>query len=369
MTTKEMLGPPPAPEEDAAPIFARAKEAFVPTALSSSAWISANEKCIALLREAAQRPRCSTGRDELEDLRDAAWERLDATLEPLTGAEIDRLLVAASVLRAQAGDGDGAIELHCLRVRAQRVIHSEVARLGGDVLSHEKPERLAAIAREARPSERALRELQRELAGAGGTWDDAVRLLHYLRLSRTRFFGDIRAGRLDDWQQELVESDRGSLPYEHPRLYQSLVGRASWLLDRDEAGVLERQLRLEALGRERGRPVPRRCREIDAEVDGGAFSKRSASLPLQHGPSFLRLAVALEIHHLRHGEYPERLDQLVPDVVPELPSDCCAEEGPHRYRRERDGYSLWSVAENGRDDGGVRDLARGLDDEVVRVRR
>jgi hypothetical protein len=55
-------------------------------------------------------------------------------------------------------------------------------------------------------------------------------------------------------------------------------------------------------------------------------------------------AIGLERFRLRHGRYPESLDQLVPEILPTLPVDF-GDGNPIRYRREGTGFRLWSVNE------------------------
>ena len=63
-------------------------------------------------------------------------------------------------------------------------------------------------------------------------------------------------------------------------------------------------------------------------------------------------ALALERHRLRHGSYPEALAALVPSFLREVPMDF-QDAQPLRYRREANGqFRLWSVGENGTDEGG-----------------
>jgi hypothetical protein len=64
----------------------------------------------------------------------------------------------------------------------------------------------------------------------------------------------------------------------------------------------------------------------------------------------------LAITHFRadHGRLPERLAELVPEYLAELPDDPFSGR-PLVYRRTDDSYALYSVGENGRDDGGTRD--------------
>ena len=62
------------------------------------------------------------------------------------------------------------------------------------------------------------------------------------------------------------------------------------------------------------------------------------------------LAFALAAYRLEKGSYPEALDALVPDFIPAIPRDVYGEE-PLRYRHEAEGYVVWSVGEDGVDDG------------------
>lgn len=63
-------------------------------------------------------------------------------------------------------------------------------------------------------------------------------------------------------------------------------------------------------------------------------------------------AIALERFKLRHGSYPARLDELVPEFLPAAPRDFM-DGKTLRYRKNADGtFALWSVGENLVDDGG-----------------
>ena len=71
-------------------------------------------------------------------------------------------------------------------------------------------------------------------------------------------------------------------------------------------------------------------------------------------------ACALERHRLAHNSYPETLDALVPAFLPKPLLDPMNAK-PFQYRRtEDDWFLLYSVGEDGRDDGGVfRAKAKG----------
>jgi hypothetical protein len=63
-------------------------------------------------------------------------------------------------------------------------------------------------------------------------------------------------------------------------------------------------------------------------------------------------AIALKRYQLKHGNYPPNLDSLVPEFVSTVPLDP-VDGKPLRYRPKADGtFLLYSVGENGRDDGG-----------------
>jgi hypothetical protein len=65
-----------------------------------------------------------------------------------------------------------------------------------------------------------------------------------------------------------------------------------------------------------------------------------------------QIACALERHYLAHGEYPERLDDLVPQFITAIPHDIIGGQ-PLHYRRTADGrFQLYSIGWNERDDGG-----------------
>jgi hypothetical protein len=69
----------------------------------------------------------------------------------------------------------------------------------------------------------------------------------------------------------------------------------------------------------------------------------------------LNLAAALAVYHAEHGQYPERLDELAPDILPNLPVDLFHAQPPV-YRPIDRGYLLYSIGGNNLDDGGSNEL-------------
>lgn len=74
-----------------------------------------------------------------------------------------------------------------------------------------------------------------------------------------------------------------------------------------------------------------------------------------------RVAAALAVYRAEQGEYPDTLDALVPDILAVMPLDVYSGQ-PFLYERKPDGgYLLYSVFENGKDDG-----ASDLGGDIVR---
>lgn len=71
------------------------------------------------------------------------------------------------------------------------------------------------------------------------------------------------------------------------------------------------------------------------------------------------LACALERFRMANGRYPERLGELVPQFMGTLPHDPCDGQ-PFRYRVTPEGYLLYSIGTDLKDDGGKMDDARDM---------
>jgi len=86
--------------------------------------------------------------------------------------------------------------------------------------------------------------------------------------------------------------------------------------------------------------------------DGGAygtvFLKRAM---LEASLSAARTGLACRAYKSRHGEYPENLEALVPGLLSEVPIDPFTGK-PLIYRREGEGFIVYSLGSNEKDDGG-----------------
>lgn len=76
-------------------------------------------------------------------------------------------------------------------------------------------------------------------------------------------------------------------------------------------------------------------------------------------------AIALKRFQLKHGNLPEKLSELTPDFLTSVPLDP-VDGKPLRYRRNADGtYLLYSVGENGTDNGGNPTVPAGISSSVM----
>jgi hypothetical protein len=85
----------------------------------------------------------------------------------------------------------------------------------------------------------------------------------------------------------------------------------------------------------------------------------------------VKLACALAEYRAEHGSFPVRLDELMPEYVTKIPQDLFSAAELH-YARDGDGYVLYSVGANGKDEGGKgaddqADNAESWDDLAIRV--
>jgi hypothetical protein len=110
----------------------------------------------------------------------------------------------------------------------------------------------------------------------------------------------------------------------------------------------------------RGQALPKALADAVAKVTGAASAcmivpvcervqmARDRSEQLQRN---LYLAFALEAYHADHGTYPAKLNELAPKYIAAIPNDIFSGK-PLIYRQAENGYLLYSVGPNCRDDDG-----------------
>ena len=97
-----------------------------------------------------------------------------------------------------------------------------------------------------------------------------------------------------------------------------------------------------------------------------AVSKAVAkSVRAEQRASQTATACAVERFRKQHGNYPASLNELVPAFLSEVPLDIMDHQ-PLRYRKNSDDtFILWSIGDNGIDDGGVFRNPKPKNDEIL----
>ncbi|MDQ1255949.1 MAG: hypothetical protein QG656_544, partial [Candidatus Hydrogenedentes bacterium] len=86
---------------------------------------------------------------------------------------------------------------------------------------------------------------------------------------------------------------------------------------------------------------------ITEELDELVKARASADAAMRGGC----IVLALELHRLAQGHYPETLDALAPQFLSEVPADPFSEK-PFVYKLVENDYLLYSAGANCLDDGG-----------------
>ena len=102
----------------------------------------------------------------------------------------------------------------------------------------------------------------------------------------------------------------------------------------------------------------RETRWLFSEGAHDSFRLLRMSLAAETTRDLVITAIALKRYEIRHQHLPGTLQELVPDFVKTVPIDWMDGQ-PLRYRPNSDGtFLLYSVGENGKDDGGNTSLEK-----------
>jgi hypothetical protein len=82
-----------------------------------------------------------------------------------------------------------------------------------------------------------------------------------------------------------------------------------------------------------------------------AYKVAFAALDADATHALARAAVAATAYKAKHGKYPEKLGELVPEFVPDVPADPY-DGRPLRLRRADGGLVLYSLGRDRKDDAG-----------------
>ncbi len=104
-----------------------------------------------------------------------------------------------------------------------------------------------------------------------------------------------------------------------------------------------------------------------APAVGAAFNATARNVAMNGAAD---AAIAVELYRRRHGKLPERLEDLVPDFLPQVPTDPFDGQ-PLKYVVREEEYLIYSVGPDRVDNGGTADPERAdfEPDMVFRVRR
>ncbi len=94
------------------------------------------------------------------------------------------------------------------------------------------------------------------------------------------------------------------------------------------------------------------CRMLLDLLVGSYEAVFLAELRVRQWHTLMETALALAVYRAQHGRYPQSLQALVPELLAEVPRDLFATDRKVIYRCQENGYLLYSVGPNGRDDGG-----------------
>ncbi len=102
-------------------------------------------------------------------------------------------------------------------------------------------------------------------------------------------------------------------------------------------------------------------RNYSAQSANALYSTLRRAIKIETARNVLVTAIALKRYEMRHHQLPATLEDLTPDLLQTVPIDCMDGE-PLRYRPNADGtFLLYSVGENGMDDGGNPSLEKNVE--------
>ncbi|MBI3725523.1 hypothetical protein HY251_16455 [bacterium] len=314
-------------------------------------FLAQNAECFAKLEQGARRPACrfdvdyslglSTPLPHLVQIRTVChYLRVRAQLEAEAGHPDEAL----ATLEVAARVAHGLATEPCLISQLVRLAASKHATRGLEwVLSFSEP------------GEAACRAFIDTLEKTASPRDAYLKTLLCERSLGTNAFRAIRENPDGDDAKDLIESwaARRLLP--------------GWVLAKDELAYLEimndaieRVRKNEGIEKgsidERVESLPRLAfvtRALVPAIDKipGRFREDEAARAVA------RVSLALRIHRLRAGSYPEKLDDLAPAVLASVPRDPFTGEAL-RYERAGAGFKVWSKGPNKKDDGGAMSTDR-----------
>ena len=200
-------------------------------------------------------------------------------------------------------------------------------------------------------------------------YDEFVRILNLRKLDERRKALEELEGEWQVTRCSFVPPERGefsSIPsWERTPEYREHMETLAWL-----------RLQLAELTERGDQPA-----KVDARTEAAAIRIAGRAAAVMFQPAYVRaykaeqrtrqlarnleIALALAEYYAVHATYPKQLEDLEPKCLTEIPADVFTNQQPV-YRPLEDGYLLYSLGENQRDDGGTHDQ-EGADDLAVRM--
>jgi hypothetical protein len=342
-------GPPPAPEDDALPLY-----------LEAAKLLSDPDACLAKLEEADQKPRCRRPADDAE-----LGSFLKATLLPKERA----------LALAKSNKGDEAMKALALGLRLGGRQKDGTAQARHRGLQHGCLAALAHVLSDAEPSEAAcwdllahirivplepglifsLKEIRCRLLDAHRRTADAPLLATFhvfdceppdrsLQLEKDRSVIDADwVAALDVVQHAIDSAGEGAL--------KGARSLDAWAFKQDYLNLDHEHPSPDAMYKH---AIAERLtyNGLGVGYPGGPsveFALWNSVWILQRR-ELARAALGLRIYRLRHGAYPKTLDELVPEVLKIAPLDPLTGK-PLFYAVRKSGASLWCADKDGSNRG------------------
>ncbi len=296
-----------------------------------------------------------------------------------------RVLCLAALVAHDAGDDAGAIDY--LRdalalgraVRQEPVLISYLVSLATDAMAFATIEEIAPALRVGVQGTGVatahVRNLIDDLLGGDEAFhDSAVRTFMGERCWIYETFEDIRRGRMSS--ESLRQSDPSGEPRRAGALARAVLAVVQPLLVADEARALRHMTAYVEAAKETTYPAAKRIAPTYEPPDS-LFRRITHVLSSMLVPTLDRvfalrfrsvatrrmtaLALAIRLYQVDHaGRRPKELAELVPKYLPTMPTDpFAAGPRPFGYLPEAAKPLLYSVHEDGRDDGGRYVLSEG----------
>jgi hypothetical protein len=336
------------------------RAAFDPADREQKEFLESQQRGLALLREAAAIPYCAFDRDWSGDTAP-----VDVPLPELAGLRHGAVLLAYDALaRASRGDGDGAADDVAAIFGIARHIRYP---LMIDLLAAVKIERIGARALEDVLALAPPKDLKRLTAGTGEPFREFLRRTFAMEeawgLAAVVMIATGQARGSPELQEQTPMDAFGEALLDSP------VYRVFFL----EGDLAAYRRHLRTMRENAAKPTPAALdgfeeheKVIRATRGGGVlagllipavYKILYAALDGDATRGLVRLAVAATLYKAKHGKHPEKLSELVPEFLPEVPADPY-DGRPLRLKRTDGGLVLYSIGRDRRDDGG-----RPMDEE------